>query len=243
MKSRFLVLSVALLATFFPLTGADAAGTGPKLTVNCGQITGQMGDLGTYGLFAPRMSVKYYGSPLVVTAYLMPTPSTKKSEASQQIVTFTDKASSSKFFNSRVDLQARILEWGQKQTGYFKILIEAVDTLKRKGTFTCLYKDYFFSTPTSNPATAAPNLGLNKGNCSFSGKQLFGKVQIVEYGADFEIQKVDYGSDLKVRLVEYGASSCGKWQIVDYGANFKVQLVDYGADFKVQFVDYGEGFR
>ncbi len=79
--------------------------------------------------------------------------------------------------------------------------------------------------------------------CLLKNKQLFGKVQIVEYGADFKIQKVDYGSDLKVQLVEYGASSCGRWQIVDYGANFKIQIVDYGADFKVQFVDYGEGLR
>lgn len=85
--------------------------------------------------------------------------------------------------------------------------------------------------------------GSKLSGCIYKNKPLFGKVQLVDYGADFKVQKVDYGSDLKVRLVDYGASSCGKWQLVEYGANFKIQLVDYGADFKVQFVDYGEGLR
>jgi hypothetical protein len=87
------------------------------------------------------------------------------------------------------------------------------------------------------------NANAKLNGCTYKNKQLFGKVQIVEYGADFKVQKVDYGSDLKVRAVDYGASSCGKWQFVEYGANFKVQFVDYGSDFKVQFVNYGEGLR
>lgn len=79
------------------------------------------------------------------------------------------------------------------------------------------------------------------GGCIYRNKQLFGKVKIVDYGADFKIQLVDYGADLKVRKVDYGANKCGVWQFVDYGADFKVQIVDFGSDFKVQFVEYGEG--
>jgi hypothetical protein len=94
-----------------------------------------------------------------------------------------------------------------------------------------------------NSGSQTGNSSSKLGGCIYRNKQLFGKVQIVEYGADFKVQIVDYGSDLKVRKVDYGASSCGKWQFVDYGANFKVQFVDYGADFKIQFVDYGEGLR
>ena len=79
------------------------------------------------------------------------------------------------------------------------------------------------------------------GGCVYKNKQLFGKVQIVDYGADFKIQLVEYGADLKVRKVDYGATKCGVWQFVEYGSDFKVQIVEYGSDFKVQFVEYGEG--
>jgi len=242
MKLRLIVIAILSTLILGILPSSFAAGSSPKLTVKCGQIVGYLGDLGTYGLFAPDISVKYYGSPLVITAYLMPTPTTKKSDASQQIVTFTDKASSTRFFNTKVDLKAKILEWGQPQTGYFKILIEAVDTLKRKGTFTCVYQDYYFSTPEGNPGSLGDFSGLNKTLCTYKNKKLYGSVQIVDYGADFKVQIVDYGQDLKVKEVSYGASYCGVWKIVDYGADFKIKIVDYGADFKIKIVEYGAGF-
>jgi hypothetical protein len=244
----------SILLAFLNTPSAEAAGNAPKLTVTCGQIVGKLGDLGTYGLFSPDISVKYYGSPLVVTAYLLPTPSTKKSEAGKQIVTFTQRAPSTKYFNSIVDLDAKILDVGQKQTGYFKIIIEAVDTLKRKGTFTCVYKDYYFETPSQSSSTSGLGLGsssyrgFNKTNCTFNGKRLYGRVYFTKYSfeADFAVYLTNYSfdSDLKVYLTDYSfeANSCGLWHRTNYSfeADITVYVSNYSfdSDFKIYETDF-----
>ncbi|CAN2175087.1 hypothetical protein MCEMRE203_00148 [Candidatus Nanopelagicaceae bacterium] len=236
---------ISLVLVFSTLIGssasANAAGQKPVLQVDCGLITGKYDEYGTYGLFSPKVTVKYYGSPLTVTSYYYETPSTKKSGTGQNIVTFTNKAPSTRFFVSQVDIQQKVLQFGQSQSGYFKFVIEAVDTLKRKASSTCLYKDYYYSSAIIPNSGSSILKGFNRSSCTFDQKPLYGKVEIVDYGQDFDVQIVDYGQDLKVEEVSYGAYSCGKWEIVDYGANFKIKLVSYGADFKIKIVEYGAG--
>jgi hypothetical protein len=241
MKKVWVVsLATLLVISLFP-RAANAAGQKPILQVNCGPITGLVDENGTYGLFKPDVKVKYYGSPLTVTSYYYEAPETLKSETGQSIVTFTNVAPSTRYFVSKVDLQQKALQFGQPQSGYLRFVIEAVDSLKRKSSYTCLYKDYHYSTAFVPNSGNGLSRGLNSFNCTFNQKPLYGKVQIVDYGQDFSVQIVDYGQDLKVQEVAYGASSCGKWQIVDYGADFKIRLVSYGADFKIRLVDYGAG--
>jgi len=240
MKRQF-SLVLALLLGFLPTPVASAAGKSPILNVKCGQILGSYDQNGTYGLFKPDVTVKYYGSPLKVTSYFYETSVTPKSDTGQNIITFTDKAPSSRYFMSKVDIQQKVLEYGQPQTGYLKFVIEAVDSLKRKTSFTCLYKDYRYSTAFIPNSGSTSTRGFNRSTCSFDDTFLYGKVQIVDYGQDFKVQVVDYGQNLKVQEVSYGATSCGKWELVDYGADFKIKLVDYGADFKIKLVEYGAG--
>jgi hypothetical protein len=240
MRRQFCLL-LALLLGFLPTPSASAAGKSPILNVNCGQILGSYDQNGTYGLFKPDVTVKYYGSPLKVTSYFYETSGTPKSDTGQNIITFTDKAPSTRYFVSKVDIQQKVLEYGQPQTGYFKFVIEVVDSLKRKTSFTCLYKDYRYSTAFIPKSGSTITRGFNRSTCSFDTTLLYGKVEIVDYGQDFKVQVVDYGQNLKVQEVSYGATSCGKWELVDYGADFKIKLVDYGADFKIKLVEYGAG--
>lgn len=237
-----ILLSILILfvSTVNPLV-ANAAGKPPKLNVKCGQITGLADQNGTYGLFKPDVTVSYYGSPLTVTSYFYETSVTPKSDTGQNIITFTDKAPSNRYFVSKVDIQQKVLEYGRPQTGYLKFIIEAVDSQRRKNSFTCLYKDYRYSTAFIPNSGNTITRGFNRSTCSFDNILLYGKVQVVDYGQDFKVQVVDYGQNLKVQEVSYGATSCGKWELVDYGADFKVKLVDYGADFKIKLVEYGAG--
>lgn len=78
-------------------------------------------------------------------------------------------------------------------------------------------------------------------DCTFKGKKLLGRVQIVEYGADFKISAVEYGEDLRIQAKSYNDSRCGNWYFVENGGDFKVQFVEYGEDFKIKFVEFGEG--
>ena len=126
---------------------ANAAGSKPVFKINCGQIVGGLDENGTYGLFKPDVTVRYYGSPLKVTAFFYQKPSTPKSETGQNIIKFTNRNPSTKLLVSKVEIERKILEYSQPQTGYYKIVFEAIDTLNRKGSFTCLYKDYYFSFP------------------------------------------------------------------------------------------------
>ena len=102
---------IALAVFFFLLSSstptAIAKRKAPKLNVNCGQIVGLVDQNGTYGLFEPEVSVSYYGSPLTVTSYFYRTPNTKKSDTGKYIIKFTNKAPSSRFFTSQVDVNIR----------------------------------------------------------------------------------------------------------------------------------------
>ena len=72
--------------------------------------------------------------------------------------------------------------------------------------------------------------------CSFHGKALKGKVQIVSSGADFKVQAVTSFPDLKVQFVESFPDDCGEWQVVESFPDFTIQYVTSFPDFTIQMV-------
>jgi len=78
---------------------------------------------------------------------------------------------------------------------------------------------------------------INKGDCTYKGFKLFGKVQIVEHFPDIKIQIVEHLPDLKVQKVEHFPNACGQWQIVEHFPDLKVQIVEHLPDLKIQWVD------
>ena len=77
---------------------------------------------------------------------------------------------------------------------------------------------------------------VNKSSCSYKGKKLYGKVQVVTSFPDIKVQVVSSFPDLKVQKVTSFPSSCGKWQFVSSFPDFKVQFVSSFPDIKIQYV-------
>ena len=73
--------------------------------------------------------------------------------------------------------------------------------------------------------------------CMFNGKELKGKVQIVNSFPDFKVQVVTSFPDLKVQKVTSFPDACGKWEFVTSFPDFKIQLVNSFPDFTIQYVD------
>ena len=78
---------------------------------------------------------------------------------------------------------------------------------------------------------------FSKGSCTFNGKKLFGKIQVVTAFPDVKVQVVTAFPDVKVQKVNAFPDKCGKWQMVDAFPDTKVQFVDAFPDVKVQYVD------
>jgi hypothetical protein len=247
-KTKIILMSSFLVVGLIN-TPASAAGSKPKLNISCGQITGGVDENGTYGLFKPKIKVSFYGKPLSVIAYFYDSPSTPKSEAGQSIWQLTGSANSSTYFVSNLELERKILTFSIPQTGYYKIVFEAVDSTKRKGTYTCLYKDYYFDVPTTDTNTGYSSRGFNKSSCTFNGKKLYGRVYFTKYSfeSDIKVYVTNYSfeSDLRVYLTDYSfdASSCGRWYPTDYSfdSDFKVYLTNYSfeSDLKIYETKYG----
>jgi len=73
---------------------------------------------------------------------------------------------------------------------------------------------------------AAPVAAESKAQgCMFKGKELKGKVQIV-----------NSFPDLKVQAVSTFPDACGKWQTVSSFPDFKVQIVKTFPDLKIEYV-------
>ena len=83
--------------------------------------------------------------------------------------------------------------------------------------------------------------GSKFAECTYNGKRLYGKVQIVDFLPDIKVQVVDFLPDLKVQKVDFLPTSCGKWEFVDFLPDFRIQFVDFLPDLKVQFVDFLPG--
>lgn len=86
----------------------------------------------------------------------------------------------------------------------------------------------------SQPASAGGS--LNKGSCTFNGKKLYGKIQIVNSFPDVKVQEVSSFPDVKVQKVSSFPDSCGKWQIVTSFPDTKVQFVNSFPDVKIKYV-------
>ncbi|XDD50716.1 hypothetical protein AB3N59_02630 [Leptospira sp. WS92.C1] len=78
--------------------------------------------------------------------------------------------------------------------------------------------------------------GNVQSGCTFNGKKLFGKIQIVTSFPDVKVQEVTSFPDLKVQKVSSFADSCGKWEIVNSFPDTKVQFVTSFPDIKIQYV-------
>jgi hypothetical protein len=85
--------------------------------------------------------------------------------------------------------------------------------------------------------TALAGGSFDKCSCSFNGKKLFGKVQIVTAFPDVKVQVVTAFPDVKVKMVTAFPDACGKWQTVDAFPDVKVQFVTAFPDVKIQYVD------
>lgn len=77
---------------------------------------------------------------------------------------------------------------------------------------------------------------VDKGTCSFRGKKLYGKIQIVSEHADVTVQEVGSFPDLKMKQVPAFPDRCGLWQLVENGADTKVQFVSAFPDVRIQRV-------
>lgn len=77
---------------------------------------------------------------------------------------------------------------------------------------------------------------VNKADCSFKGKKLYGKVQFVTSFPDIKVQEVKSFPDLKVETVTSFPTRCGQWQIVKSFPDIKVQIVNSFPDVKIQYV-------
>ena len=85
---------------------------------------------------------------------------------------------------------------------------------------------------------AAPSFAASPiKNCSFGGKALYGKVQVVKSFPDFKVQLVTSFPDLRVMNVKSFPDSCGKWQFVTDFPDFTVAYVDAFPDFTVELVE------
>src|SRR5687768_13441102 len=62
-------------------------------------------------------------------------------------------------------------------------------------------------------------------DCTYGGKKLYGRVQIVSAFPDLRVQAVSAFPDLRVQVVDSFPGSCGRWQIVDSFPDLKVQFV------------------
>lgn len=91
------------------------------------------------------------------------------------------------------------------------------------------------------PLAARRRGKLKKGDCTYKGFKLFGKVQIVEHFPDLKVQVVEHFPDLKVQKVTSFPDTCGKWQLVEHFPDLKIQLVEHFPDLKIQWVEHFPG--
>jgi hypothetical protein len=89
----------------------------------------------------------------------------------------------------------------------------------------------------SSEDVAAKEKSKAKGDCTFNGIKLYGKVQVVNAFPDIKVQIVNAFPDLKVQVVNAFPDECGKWEFVDAFPDFKVQFVDAFPDIKIQYVN------
>jgi hypothetical protein len=78
---------------------------------------------------------------------------------------------------------------------------------------------------------------INKGDCSYKGITLHGKVMVVSSFPDIKVKVVSSFPDVKVQTVNSFPDKCGKWQFVTSFPDFKIQYVESFQDIKIKFVN------
>jgi hypothetical protein len=91
-------------------------------------------------------------------------------------------------------------------------------------------------TARPGPLAAKGAGAFDKGSCTFNGKKLYGKIQVVDAFPDIKVQVVDAFPDVKVQEVNAFPDKCGMWQMVKAFPDTKVQYVTAFPDVKVQYV-------
>ncbi|NWF50079.1 MAG: hypothetical protein HXY49_06025 [Ignavibacteriaceae bacterium] len=89
----------------------------------------------------------------------------------------------------------------------------------------------------SNVSAAQTEEPFNKGDCTFNGFKLYGKIKFVDSFPDVTVQVVESFPDLKVKLVSSFPDDCGEWQIVDSFPETKIKIVESFPDLKIKFVE------
>ena len=84
---------------------------------------------------------------------------------------------------------------------------------------------------------------IDRDYCTCKGKKLYGKVKVVNSGADFDVRVVDSFADLDVKVVSSSADECGEWEFVDSFPDFTIRFVDSFSDFDIRFVGSFPGVR
>ncbi|MFT3710940.1 MAG: hypothetical protein QM817_25215 [Archangium sp.] len=84
---------------------------------------------------------------------------------------------------------------------------------------------------------------LDKVNCTWKGKKLYGKIEFVDSFPDLKIREVTALADLKVEMVSSLPSRCGEWQEVTSLPTLRVKKVTAFEDLEVEFVTAFPGFR
>ncbi|MCA9524353.1 MAG: hypothetical protein KC609_25470 [Myxococcales bacterium] len=83
---------------------------------------------------------------------------------------------------------------------------------------------------------SALTMGKVGRSCTFKGKRLWGKVQVVTSFPDFRVKVTNSFPDLKVKRVTSFADKCGLWHYVTSFPDFKIQFVTSFPDFTIQYV-------
>jgi len=83
-------------------------------------------------------------------------------------------------------------------------------------------------------SASAGNVGKD---CTFKGRKLWGKFQVVTSFPDIKVQVVNSFPDLKVINVQSFPDACGKWQMVTSFPDVKIQFVNSFPDIKIMYVN------
>jgi uncharacterized protein YlzI (FlbEa/FlbD family) len=84
--------------------------------------------------------------------------------------------------------------------------------------------------------SALADVKFSKSDCSFNGKRMYGKIQVVTAFPDVKVEVVSAFPDVKVQKVDVFADKCGKWQMVNAFPDTKVQFVTAFPDVTIQYV-------
>jgi len=78
-------------------------------------------------------------------------------------------------------------------------------------------------------------------DCVLNGKNLWGKIKVVEHFPDLKVKVVEHFPDLKVKQVEHFPDKCGKWKFVEHFPDLKIKFVEHFPDLKIKFVEHFPG--